>query len=519
MRWFLVFLLCLMGPHAWAAKQNIPVDRDDQGPNIPTVGSSTFDKIFSTLGALGKPQYDVPFPLERLVDKVVDMNGDFVHTMLPFSRSLQRPQNLSYDPILNPRIVITPIKDKSSLTRSRIFFGYVKARDQLEVISYNDEAGRFEFQIVTDYSSNPRVSYVNRGRCLSCHQSQAPIFSPPAWEDTAFGVMGNLISTKLGLERNDPENREIVTERLFGPIKSQDNVAMFDLLVREAGKISFDERLWLQGCGDDNKCRLGLLLKTLSPNSHYMNEYFAYSRSVIDRSSLGSQGAYSSFIRSTPLNVFDLMKKFGSIAKIVNDPAAISELIGALYNLAPADNPATPRPIALTQKDLAGTLAGFLTSDKDVLRNETKDQDQIAEILIHRYTSGDPELFSGAINKNSVMRAILSDAGSALAEDYNFWLTKPTPEKILYAGALPPVFKQKELNIFSRHCSSCHAVGSVYPPQFLLGNEEEVVANIGALKAKMLAKLENNLMPPNKVDRELLKSSGDYDLLVGYLKK
>jgi hypothetical protein len=74
----------------------------------------------------------------------------------------------------------------------------------MEVISYNDEAGRFEYQLVKNYSKNPKVYYVTRGKCLSCHQGQAPIFSIPSWADTSLNQnMSKLIASKLGIKESN----------------------------------------------------------------------------------------------------------------------------------------------------------------------------------------------------------------------------------------------------------------------------------------------------------------------------
>jgi hypothetical protein len=56
----------------------------------------------------------------------------------------------------------------------------------LEVISYNEAAGRFEFQLVKDYRAGgrPQVFYANRNICYACHQNGAPIFSRALWDET-----------------------------------------------------------------------------------------------------------------------------------------------------------------------------------------------------------------------------------------------------------------------------------------------------------------------------------------------
>ncbi len=259
---------------------HIPHIAEDHGVNLPQVGSSMFDKVFSKINSQGEAVYDLPFPLKNLMAKISNQTmQDMVHTMLPFSRSLQRPNGLSYEPLLNPRLVFSVKNSNTSVERSKLFIGYVKKVDQLEVISYNDEAGRFEYQLVKNYSDHPKVFYVNRGKCLSCHQGQAPIFSVPGWQDTNTGILGGLIGAKIGVKSPSSQNgRRLVTEQLFGNIPSLDAVGNFDSLVREANEISLDERVWLIGCGESNACRLGLLLSTLAPNSKSTTIYFGLAK-------------------------------------------------------------------------------------------------------------------------------------------------------------------------------------------------------------------------------------------------
>jgi hypothetical protein len=501
----LVVLFCI-GFASWAFASL------EQGPDLPPVGSSLFDKIFSQ-----GSQYDVPYPIGRLTQKLNQLDADLVHTLLPFSRSLQRPHDLSYDPLLNPRLVLTSLKDHASITRGQLYLGYVKAKDQLEVISYNDEAGRFEFQIVTDYSRNPRVYYVNRGKCVSCHQAQAPIFSTPSWSDTSLGVMGEMITTKLGLGSNSASGRREATRQLFGELGSDDNAAVFDFLVRAGAQLAVDDRVWKEGCGSDLECRLGLLLHTLAPRSNYTEKAYAHAQKVIASSGLRDQFTFNSALPDTSLGVRDLVRKHGSMQAVVNSPAALLEIISSLYNLGPNLNPATPRPLLLSGRDLTGPLSGFRGTEHDLLLKVFPNQDSIA-VPLRKLLSTNPSLFSGAIQKNRIMHALLKEAGSPTAEDYAHWFGKPTPRKELFEGPLPPLFRQRELNLFSRHCASCHASGSAYPPQFLLGTEEQVVRHVSALREKILAKLEAGLMPPNPADREVLRASGDLAVIAAYLK-
>jgi hypothetical protein len=310
-----LFLSVITLSFAEPVTHHIPQYAEDQGPEIPLVGSSMFDKIFSKENANGETQYALPYPLENLMKKLAPGNGiNVVHSMLPFSRSLQRPSSTSYHPLLNPRLVFAAKQSDTFIERSKIFIGFVKATNQLEVISYNDEAGRYEYQLVKNYGKESKVFYVNRGKCLSCHQGQAPIFSVPGWQDTNTGILGSLIAAKLGMEHaRTQQDRYIMGKKLFGNIPSLDAVGNFDALVRESNEISLDERIWNIGCGKNNECRLGLLLSTLAANSLSADKYMSIAKKTIKSSVLPTQNLYSSFLPSTELGALKVIKKYEHI--------------------------------------------------------------------------------------------------------------------------------------------------------------------------------------------------------------
>ncbi|HEX5078478.1 MAG TPA: hypothetical protein VFV80_04955, partial [Geminicoccaceae bacterium] len=56
----------------------------------------------------------------------------------------------------------------------------------IEAISYNEAAGRFEYQVVRDYREGgaAKVYYADRPTCIACHRNHAPIFSRPLWDET-----------------------------------------------------------------------------------------------------------------------------------------------------------------------------------------------------------------------------------------------------------------------------------------------------------------------------------------------
>ena len=168
-------------------------------------GRSYFDYVFSKTEN-GKRVYDVPFPFNKAMDRLTTYLGYSVQDeesspilkmLFPMGRSLQRNAALTghtgYDENLFyrfPRVVVgVGQENKNHLAlnlKGRLYMGFHEKSHVIEVISYNDEEGRFEYQVVRDYQSGktPKVFYANRQLCLSCHQNQTPIFSVGPWNES-----------------------------------------------------------------------------------------------------------------------------------------------------------------------------------------------------------------------------------------------------------------------------------------------------------------------------------------------
>lgn len=230
----------------------------DPGPRHPPAGMSLFDELFPE-GAAG----GLPYPFERLLAVLNSrLAPDRARTaLIPLGRSLQR-YAAHPDYFASPRLVVAVDADGTSsigapLLRDRLFLGYQPAAEAIEVISYNEAAGRFEFQEVTDYGDDltPEVSYAAREICVPCHQGHGPIFSRPLWSES----------------NADPE----VAEKLAAlgntyhgaPVRQGiDELDDFDLSTDRASRIAAINRLWDQGCGDGTEgktCRAALLRAAL----------------------------------------------------------------------------------------------------------------------------------------------------------------------------------------------------------------------------------------------------------------
>ena len=169
---------------------------ETRGPDLPPVGHSLFDHAMAVRSG-GGWVLDVPWPFEALVERIGSHLGPahrepMKRVLHPIGRSLHRnaaaPQYFRYpravgavdtDPKAAPGVSGLMLKD-------RLYVGYQPLSDVLEVVSYNEAAGRFEYQVVSDYRAGgtPRVGYADRGLCLACHHNQAAIYAEQPWAET-----------------------------------------------------------------------------------------------------------------------------------------------------------------------------------------------------------------------------------------------------------------------------------------------------------------------------------------------
>ncbi len=214
-----------------------PARADD---DLPPVGHSRFDELLG--------ERPVPYPFNRLVETIsrqmrTDAGGlpPLKITLIPLGRSLQRDAGAP-DFFRFPRVVaaadganrpgFAPLKD-------RLFLGFHEKGEVVELISYNDAAARFEFQVVRDYApgKTPQVFYARRGLCLACHQNAAPIFARPLWDETPANPA---IAARLRATGRD----------FYGvKITGTDIAYLIDAATDRANKFSVWQMLWQQGCG------------------------------------------------------------------------------------------------------------------------------------------------------------------------------------------------------------------------------------------------------------------------------
>ncbi|MBW8372272.1 MAG: hypothetical protein K0M66_15070 [Thiobacillus sp.] len=244
-----------------AAALNVSIPAQAEN-DLPPVGRSRFDQLIG--------HAPVPYPFSRLLHTIdrqmlTDAGGlpPLKVTLIPLGRSLQREAGAP-DYFHFPRVIaaadgiskpgIPPLKD-------RLFLGFHEKGAVIEVISYNDAAGRFEFQVVRNYQQGktPQVFYARRSLCLACHQNAAPIFARPLWDETPANPA---IAARLKQMRLD----------FYGVKLSGTDIAYFiDTATDRANLFPVWQVLWQQGCGAGeagDRCRLEAFAAALDYARH-----------------------------------------------------------------------------------------------------------------------------------------------------------------------------------------------------------------------------------------------------------
>jgi hypothetical protein len=226
-------------------------DPAQPGPSQPPVGRSLFDYLFSETDN-GESEYVIPFPFARLVERIEQQlaetsasAGGIRQVLIPMGRSLVRNASRP-DFFSSPRLVLAVdaqprfnIKHAGLLLKDRLYIGYMEDERLLEVISYNEAAGRFEFQLVEDYGpdTEPRVSYVNRHLCVACHQNAAPIFSRQQWDETNANPDIDALLAQQGAPRYG-----------IPPGTGVDIPFAIDSATDRANYYTYYQLMWQQGC-------------------------------------------------------------------------------------------------------------------------------------------------------------------------------------------------------------------------------------------------------------------------------
>ena len=242
---------------------------DEPGPDVPPVGRSLFDYLF-TERTNGSAEYRVPFPFEKLTAQIemylrATSTRSLQKVLIPLGRSLQR-NAASPHFFKSPRAVVAaeanpaPVPGEPLVVlKDRLYLGYQPSAAAIEVISYNEAAGRFEFQIVEDYRSDgkSKVYYAERSICLGCHQNHAPIFAIQPWDESNSNPSVSILL-----------RREQLNFYGIPSFTGIDIPGLIGLSADRANLFSTYQLIWREGCGandtaESTKCRANALLAAL----------------------------------------------------------------------------------------------------------------------------------------------------------------------------------------------------------------------------------------------------------------
>jgi hypothetical protein len=318
---------------------------------------SLFDEFVQFSGGV------VPFPIARLRDQLPVFADHYspspqqsrlraVALLVPAGRSRQGASTSFAD----PRIIVATApsfdEDGSRATfrnfSHRIFVGYSKIADELEVISWNNYRGRFDFQLVSNYTAQgsrvPKTA--SRVRCLACHQAATPIFPKSPWSESNMNAIAgpfqmSAISVRLANDLHASQYEGIPVDAI-----SEDGVSRqllagdLDQMVRAANQLQLSRLIATRACGKSVKCRLAYLVRVIR-----LARQGFYQAST----SSGSAGG-GKFEEMTPagLQLFQAIlaatwpaEGLGLIASELSDRDPLVD-----STVPEGANPRTPRPIA-----------------------------------------------------------------------------------------------------------------------------------------------------------------------------
>ena len=219
--------------------------------DLPPAGRSLFDEL-TIVETAGRSEQRIPYPFAALLRAIEQRAGTdslgrpgVAAVLIPLGRSLQRNAS-PRDPFAHPRIVAAVTGEPRRAEartgphlKDRLFLGFQDEAGVIEVISYNEAAGRFEFQVVKDYrpGHEPQVLYANRTVCIACHHNAAPIFSRPSWDETNANP-----SVARALGAHAPAFHGVRVAR------GVDIPNAIDDAVARANRIALVQLLWRDGC-------------------------------------------------------------------------------------------------------------------------------------------------------------------------------------------------------------------------------------------------------------------------------
>lgn len=459
--------------------------------DLPPAGTrSLFDHLVAQNNGL-------PYPFEALVE-MIDRSGPAgaapVSLMIPAGRSLLKAQA----DFTHPRVLVAADYQAPATpaslglnTRGQLFLGFVENAREIEVISYNEAAGRYEFQLVQDYAADGqrRIVYARRAVCMTCHQGGTPIFPQRPWNETNAQPD---IAQRIAAARGDAAYLAVpVHQALSAPER-------FDELTDVGGFVTTTQRLWLDGCGDSTPCRrlmlkLGLrhaydpgafdldapdvaMLRELQ-RPHWPAGGIAVPESDLrNRDPLAEQRGVRGWLRS----IFVSEPVPGAGAKDNEDLAAFEQLPKLPAELDPLSARAPKRVLAADAIDGVYGIAALLSAD-DLRALEAAAEYEWPRVEASVDALPDAFFAPAAFSRVRTLQALLSTLSTPVP---GYCCLDVSEMSAPVAIGAPPVqlAADSPLQPFARHCFSCHRGNPVARLDFMAGADEASVA--GNIRSK-----------------------------------
>ena len=484
--------------------------------DLPPEGTrSLFDHLIA--------QNDVlPYPFEKLVALLAKQNPDGqapLALLIPQGRSLLKAQA----DFVHPRLLLaadfqapnTPAA-VGLAPRGQLFLGFVENAGEIEVISYNEAAGRFEFQLVQDYREGgvPRIVYARRAICTTCHQAGAPIFPQRPWNETNGQPE---IAAKLREARgNDLAYLGVpLTNALSVPERIDELAEVGNFLVAT-------QKIWIDACGDSADCRKQILKVALrylwNPSEFDATQADAQTLRALQAQHWPTEGVavgQKSLRNRDPLAESRGFKGWwrSLITPKSTEPGAKSnEDLDAFERLPklPADlDPLTPRPPlrVLTAKDIDGAfgLASMITTPD--FKQLEQASDYKLDRLLAAVDHADASLFTATpFSRVKAVKGLLVALGNKAQVGYCCLDTKDLSPPVVLGVPPLKITAGSPLQNFEHYCFACHRGNPSKRLNFMAGaTEDETLANLKA-KSEIRDALDwdryrntdkaNKLMPP-----------------------
>lgn len=458
------------------------------GSNLPPAGRSLFDQLTGH-----RTGWHIAFPFSKLLASLSQAGGCaqecYQSVLIPLGRSLQRTA-AAPDFFKFPRKVIAFNSDTKSegdfpLLKDRLYLGYQEKANLIEVISFNESAGRFEFQLVKNYASGtePQVFYANRSVCASCHQNQAPIFSRQVWNETNANPE---IAKQLADAHGDFDGLPI---RIGVDVPNA-----IDDATDRANLLPAYELFWRHGCKVNRRCRARALAAAL--------QYRLTSERSFDFQSVGFQQDFlmpfaknwqSYWPNGLKIPSNDIPNRdplqFADSARLAHVPARFEALlprghkeiwqwetdrfrlikgVGEFFSGNDIRLIANILAIPLDSKIAVDVLLdspGFVLLDQAI---EAMLKDSAGQAALDH-----PTIQRGPL-RAALFRALDIDGGaSCCSVDSDL-----PPAKMDGGEAIATASGDTGLNHFYAHCARCHATREPFPPNFMHGKSEDVQRNL-----------------------------------------